>query len=613
MESRPNLMDVSDLSFDFATLTDGYRRTALTPSAVVRAVYQRIRAATDNPVWISLRDEAEAVLNADALYARAAREGIDALPLYGIPFAVKDNIDVAGVPTTAACPEFCYAPEATATVVQLLERAGAIFIGKTNLDQFATGLTGTRSPYGVCRNAFDARFIAGGSSSGSALAVALGHVSFALGTDTAGSGRVPAGFNNIVGLKPSRGLLSTAGVVPACRSLDCVSVFALTADDVQTVFEVAQAADHADVFSRSARVPQRLPRTAFRFGVPRREQWEFFGDTQALLLFERSIERMCAAGGTPVEIDFAPFRAAGDLLYNGPWVAERYAALKGFLNGHGSALHPVTRAVLDDADHYSATDAFEGLYRLKALEQDTRAAWRDMDVLLVPTAGTIYRIDDVLANPLALNANLGHYTNFVNLLDLCALALPAGFRADGLPFGITLIAPPLHDAWLCALGAIYHRHLGGTLGATRLPLPPAASAIPKIADDEVPLAVVGAHLTGLPLNHQLIERGARLLRACRTTPRYKLFALPNTQPPKPGLVFTGDAPGHAIEVEVWAVPVDQFGSFVAAVPPPLAIGTVTLDDGTQVKGFVCEGYAVRSAEDISHFGGWRNYLASKTG
>ena len=603
-------MDLANLSFDIETLADGYRRALFTPGDVIRSGYARIRAATDNPIWIDLRDEQDALSHAEKLHARVQQEGRAQLPLYGIPFAVKDNIDVAGIATTAACSKFSYLPAASARVVQRLEQAGAIFIGKTNLDQFATGLTGTRSPYGICRNAFDVRYIAGGSSSGSALAVALGQVSFALGTDTAGSGRVPAAFNNIVGLKPTRGLLSTVGVVPACRSLDCVSVFALTADDTQSVFNVAQAADAGDAFSRAARTQQRKNLTAFRFGVPRREQWEFFGDPHSLPLFEQSIEHLCAIGGTPVEMDFALFRAAGGLLYDGPWIAERHAGLKDFLASHTAALHPVTRTVLRDADRHSAVEVFEGLYRLKNLEQATRAAWRDMDLLLVPTTGTIFSIEQVLADPLALNTKLGHYTNFVNLLDLCALALPAGLRADGLPFGVTLIAPPLHDTWLCALGARYHRDLGGTLGATQFALPSASQAVAEAGTDEVALAVVGAHLSGLPLNRQLTERGARLLRACRTTPQYTLYALPNTQPPKPGLVFMGDTPGHAIEVEVWAVPLAAFGSFVAEVPPPLAIGTVTLDDGSQVKGFVCEGYAVRSAEDISRFGGWRAYLAA---
>ena len=597
-----------DLSFDIKTLADGYRRTVFTPCDVVRAAYARIRAVSGNPVWIDVRDERDALLHAENLHVRAQHEGTALLPLYGIPFAVKDNIDVAGVPTTAACAEFCYAPETTATVVRRLEQAGAIYIGKTNLDQFAAGLTGTRSPYGVCRNAFDARYIAGGSSSGSALAVALGQVSFALGTDTAGSGRVPAAFNNIVGLKPTRGLLSTAGVVPACRSIDCVSIFALTAEDAESVFDITQSADPADAFSRTLRTQQRKNIAAFRFGVPRCEQWEFFGDARCMPLFEQSIERLCAMGGTPVEIEFAPFRAAGDLLYDGPWIAERHAGLKDFLASHTHALHPVTRTVLSDAERYSAVHAFEGFYRLKTLEQATGAAWHDMDLLLVPTAGTIFSVDQVLADPLTLNAKLGHYTNFVNLLELCALALPAGFRADGLPFGITLIAPPLHDAWLCALGTTWQRHLGGTLGATRFALPSMPQAIPELGADEVPLAVVGAHLSGLPLNRQLTERGACLLRTCQTAPHYTLYALPNTQPPKPGLVFMGDAPAQAIDVEVWAVPLAAFGPFVAEVPPPLAIGTVTLDDGTRVKGFVCEGYAIQGAEDISSFGGWRPCL-----
>jgi allophanate hydrolase len=396
------------------------------------------------------------------------------LPLYGCPFAVKDNIDVAGMPTTAACKEFAQRPARSATVVDRLTRAGAILVGKTNLDQFATGLVGVRSPYGPVANPFDRRYIAGGSSSGSAVAVATGMVSFALGTDTAGSGRVPAAFNNIVGWKPTRGLLSCLGVLPACRTLDCVSILALTCDDARRVLQTARGFDRADPFSRPEgdRLDTAPPRPeSFRFGVPRREDLEFFGDPESPALFARSVAVLEQMKGRRVEIDFTPFRQAAQLLYGGPWVAERLAALKAFHAAHADAFLPVTRTIIDGAARFSAVDAFEGIYRLHALKRQAEAEWARMDVLLVPTTGTIYTIDQVEADPIALNNNLGYYTNFVNLLDLAAIALPGGFRRDGLPAGVTLIAPPFSDGLLGALGEEYHARLGTHLGATRNPHP----------------------------------------------------------------------------------------------------------------------------------------------
>jgi allophanate hydrolase len=594
-------------SLDLTTLLEGYRQGAASPVAVIGSVYERLRRHAGNPIWITTVPEAQARARAEAL--QAIREGPRRLALYGVPFAVKDNIDVAGLPTTAACPEYAYVPARHATCVQRLLDAGAILIGKTNLDQFATGLVGTRSPYGAVCNAFDPATISGGSSSGSAVAVALGLASFALGTDTAGSGRVPAAFNNIVGLKPTPGLVSTAGVVPACRSLDCVSVLALTAADARAVFDVLNAFDPADEYARDHRVLEAKPVERFRFGVPGSASLEFFGDAAQEKLFGEAVERLVRMGGTPVEVDLAPFLFAAALLYDGPWIAERYAALRAFFEARPEAFHPVTREVIAAATRYSAADAFEAQYRLAALKRATAPVWHRIDTLALPTTGSLYTIAAVEADPIRLNANLGRYTNFVNLLDLAAIALPSGFRPDGLPFGITLVAPALTDAWLCEMGERYQRATGLHLGACDARLPEAALAgdRPPVRDT-VRLAVVGAHLSGGPLNRQLTERGATLARVCRTAAAYRLHALSGTEPPKPGLVRGGAA---AIEVEVWEMPVEQFGSFVATIPAPLCIGTLELEDGEEVKGFLCETYAIRDAQDISSYGGWRKFLAAR--
>lgn len=595
-------------SLDFASLIRRYRTRALRPSDVVRAAYQRIAQRGNDPVWIHLIPEADALARARAL---ETRDRDVRLPLHGLPFAIKDNIDIAGYPTTAACPDFAYTPAQTAPVVQRLIDAGAILLGKTNLDQFATGLVGTRSPYGTCANAFDARYIAGGSSSGSAVAVATGLVSFALGTDTAGSGRVPAAFNNIVGLKPTRGVISSAGLVPACRSLDCVSIFALTGADAQAVLAVARGFDAADPYSRPTVEPARAFNGArFRFGVPRTDQLRFFGDTHAATAYRDALTRLEALGGIPVTIDLAPFRTAADLLYEGPWIAERLAAIRGFFASHADAIHPVVRAVIANGERYSATDLFQAQHRLEALKRDVAGQWETVDLLALPTAGTLYTVAQVEAEPFQTNIDLGYYTNFVNLLDLAAVAVPAGLRADGLPFGISLIAPAFSDEALCRLAEVFHRQSMPRLGATAFAHPPAAPPrVPHPPADVVALAVVGAHLTGQPLNSQLTALGARLLKTCHTAPHYRLYALRNTNPPKPGLARTIDGDGRAIEVEVWELTTKSFGAFVAAIPPPLGVGTIALDDGTQVKGFVCEPFALTHAEDITVYGGWRGYLA----
>ncbi len=598
--------------FDLATLAAGYQARRFTPQEIALEALARTATAAGNPIWIHRASSKELLAQADALTALAApgSPAAAALPLYGVPFAVKDNIDVAGMPTTAACPAFAYTPAMHAGSVAKLIAAGALVIGKTNLDQFATGLVGARSPYGAVRNSFDPRYVSGGSSSGSGVAVSLGQVAFALGTDTAGSGRVPAAFNSIVGLKPTRGLITNTGMVPACRSLDCVSVFALSCGEAVQVLDAMAGFDAADPYSRRApQMPPSVPSAGFRFAVPLPAQQEFFGDAAARTLFAAAIERLRALGGRAVEADFSPFFAAQELLYGGPWIAERTAELGAFLEVHPGDMHPVTRQVVESGLGYSAVDAFRAQYRLAALKRSAEPLWETADLLLVPGAPTIYTIAEVEADPVTLNSRLGIYTNFVNLLDLAALTVPAGFRPDGLPFGVTLIGPAFSDHALAALGARLHAAGCATAGACRAPVPAAAEAFPAGTDaPTVQVAVVGAHLSGMPLNGQLTSRGARLVRAARTAPRYRLYALTDQLPPKPGLVHVGrDSHGASVEVEVWEMPVAGFGALVAGIPAPLGIGTLTLDDGETVKGFLCEPYATAGREDITAMGGWRKF------
>jgi allophanate hydrolase len=613
------------LRLDVESLQEAYRAGALTPSQVAKVICQRLEQSPPS-VWIHRLSRDEILAAAVAIEKRAASAPSDlarlaAMPLYGIPFAVKDNIDVAGLPTTAALPAaITSVAGGSATVVTRLVEAGGFLVGKTNMDQLATGLVGTRSPYGAPGNPFDARFITGGSSSGSAVAVSRGLVSFALGTDTAGSGRVPAAFTNTVGLKPSPGLFSTAGVVPACRSLDCVSIFALTVDDVAAVARVLAAYDPGDPFSRpeanGALFDVVPPPTSFRFGVPRTADREYFGDREAERLFEAAEARFAALGGKAQPIDLQPFFETARLLYDGPWIAERLSAHETLVDQHPEALLPVVRDILRDGKAFTGMEVFRAQHRLAALRQQVRGVLADLDFLLTPTTPTIYTLAQIEAEPRKLNANLGRYTNFVNLLGLAALAVPNGFRADGLPSGVTLIGPSDSDARLAGFGAAYHRKLGGTIGAGghALPVPatrPIKTGATVAAAPTLRLAVVGAHLTGQPLNGQLIDLGARLVRTCNTAPRYRLFALPGIVPPKPGLLRSpADAPGVAIEVEVWEMPLQNFGAFFARITPPLGMGTVELEDGEKVTGFLCEAYATVGARDISGFGGWRKFLAN---
>jgi allophanate hydrolase len=575
-------------NLQIASLRAAYRQGWLTPAELVERVLQRVDQYPDPAVWIS-RVPTQAVRErAAALMAMDAAD----LPLYGIPFAVKDNMDVAGVPTTAACPAFAYTPERTATVVQRLLDAGAILIGKTNLDQFATGLVGTRSPYGAPRCVFDPRYVSGGSSSGSAVAVAAELVSFALGTDTAGSGRVPAAFNNLVGIKPSRGLLSTAGIVPACRSLDCVSVFAATVSDACAVVAVAQGPDPLDPYSREGGSAS-LPHRGLRVGVLAEADRCFDGDAGSAVLYDAAVERMRALGAEILTFDYAPFREASALLYAGPWVAERLAAIAPFYAAHAGALDPTVRGIIESGSAYSAADLFVAQYRLQALLRDTASAWDAFDVMLLPTAPTIPTVESVAADPVGRNSLLGTYTNFVNLLDLAAVAVPAGFRPDGLPFGVTLVAPRCTDAALAGWADRLH----------------AASLVPG----RVAIAVAGAHLSGMALNHELLTLGGTLRRQTRTAPGYRLYALAGVVPAKPGLVRDATASGPGIEVEVWELDEAGLGRFVSDIPAPLGIGKVALADGLELCGFICEASATQGATDITEYGGWRAYLASQAG
>jgi allophanate hydrolase len=485
--------------------------------------------------------------------------------------------------------------------VDRLIAAGALCVGKTNMDQFATGLTGTRSPHGPVRNYFHPRYISGGSSSGSALAVAAGQVTFSLGTDTAGSGRVPAAFNHLVGLKPTRGSLSTRGVVPACRSLDCVSIFTHDVADARMIMDIAAGFDPLDPFSRDAGSSAPPHGGPFRFGVPRPDQLEFFGNSEAAALYEAALWRLASLGGQRIEIDFTPFEQTAALLYGGPWVAERYAAIEAVVRKQPAAMEPTVRQIISGGAQHSAVDAFRAMYRLAELRRAADEQMEHVDVLALPTTGTIYRIDEVQGNPIALNTNLGRYTNFMNLLDMAGLAVPMGFLSAGVPMGVTLCGPAWSEPMLLSIGQRYQEDLSR---AVVVPAPVRLEAAAKVK-----VAVVGAHLSGMPLHWQLEQRGARLVASSQTAPVYRFYALAASKPPKPALIHVGEG-GASIVVEVYEMGEAEFGSFVALVPPPLAIGTVELADGTSVRGFVAEPRAMNGATDITHFGSWRAYIAS---
>jgi allophanate hydrolase len=567
----------------------------------------QLNEQTRDPAWICLATEAQL----EAQLAALAQRTLGDCPLYGVPFAVKDNIDVAGWITTAACPDFAYLATDTARVVTRLMQAGAVLLGKTNLDQFATGLVGTRSPYGWVPNAFSAEHISGGSSSGSASVVARGLVSFALGTDTAGSGRVPAGFNNLIGFKPTPGVVSNAGIVPACRTLDCVSLLTLTAADAATVYRVIAGRDAPasaePVFHRPGCPRYALPPRP-RVGIPNDP---FFASDAYRELFEASRRHLQALEWAHGAFDFVPFAKVAALLYQGPWTAERYAVAGALIERRAPGIDPVVAAVISAGKQHSALDAFNALYRVRELEAQTQRVWDDFDVLMVPTAPNLPKQSDVAAEPFRCNSELGTYTNFVNLLGLAAVAVPCGFTAGGLPFGVTFIARGGSDWALIELAAQWQRSRGLPLGTQLRALQADDARITATPPGAIPLAVVGAHLQGMPLHHQLAARGARLRAVTRTGACYRLYALNGTDPPKPGLVRADD--GAAIAVEVYDMPADTLGSLLAEIPPPLGLGTIELGDGTWVKGFICEPRALAGARDITAFGGWRAYAAANPG
>ncbi|KAF1046578.1 MAG: Allophanate hydrolase [Herbaspirillum frisingense] len=589
-----------------SALLQAYRSGAATPGKMIADLLARIEASGRDEVWISRVSAKQLKQQAAALDLMLQIKGetvFEAMPLFGIPFAVKDNIDVAEMATTGACPEFSRPASASATVVQRLQAAGALLVGKTNLDQFATGLVGVRSPYGAVRNAIKPEYVSGGSSSGSAVAVALGQVLFSLGTDTAGSGRVPAAFNHLVGLKPTRGLISAQGLLPACRTLDCISIFAHDVADAWRVLHSAAGNDHQDAYSRKPAMLG-VKRRGYRIAVP--EQPEFYGDALARDAYQRTLARIAAMPGvTLTSIPFDVFSDAAQLLYHGPWVGERRAALGDFFVEHNAAVHPVVRQITAQADNYDAVDTFHAQYRLADLRREAETLLDGSDLLLVPTTTTFPTIAEVEADPVARNSQLGYYTNFVNLMDMAALAIPGDWRSDGLPAGVTLIGPAGSDHLLAEAGAQFQRLLGGATQADAI-----ATAPLPFNEPSVKVCVVGAHLSGQPLNWQLLEAGARRVAVTSTAATYRLYALAGTTPPKPGLARTGAGDGAAIAVELWEMPLRQFGGFVAAIPAPLGIGTVELADGSMVKGFICEPAGIAGAADITHHGGWAAYLAA---
>jgi allophanate hydrolase len=590
---------------DLTSVRNAYK-AGLSPLDLVEEIIERCKASDDPAIFITPTSREALRQAARDLLAKAPEA--NSLPLWGVPFAVKDNIDVAGLPTTAACPAFAYHPEADATVIARLKAAGAIVIGKTNLDQFATGLNGTRSPHGAPRSVFDRGYVSGGSSSGSAVAVAAGLASFSLGTDTAGSGRVPAAFNNLVGIKPTPGLVPNVGVVPACRSVDVVTVFASTVGDGIAVRRIMEGYDGRDPFSREA-TPATLPSARPRVGVLASTEREFYGNGQVETLYDAAIERARSLGAEIVPFDYAPFREAAELLYSGPWLAERLAAVKDFLTTNADDFDPTVRTIIEGARGYDAVAVFEGKYRLEALRQKTKTEWEKADFLMLPTSPTTYTVEQMLADPIVRNSHFGRYTNFANLLDCAAIAVPAGFDAKGhLPAGVMLVGPAFTDDALAPFADAMHRAANSGMGKDRMATLPDESRVPSKTADVVPIVVVGAHLTDMPLNHELTKKGGYRMKTGRTDGSYRLFALSGTVPPKPGLVRDPGFTGHGIEVEVWALPPAAFARFVQNIPAPLGIGKILLEDGSRVSGFLCENHAVAGARDITEFGGWRNFI-----
>lgn len=594
---------LSNLPFTLSALREAYA-TGIRPSDVIDEVFARLDKVNDPGIFIHLRDRESLKAEAEALGAYDPE-----MPLWGIPFAAKDNIDVAGIETTAACPAYAYTPDADAFVIANLRAAGALVIGKTNLDQFATGLVGVRTPYGAPLNAVDPEIVPGGSSGGSGVIVGHGVVTFSLGTDTAGSGRVPAALNNIVGLKPTLGALSATGVVPACRTLDTISIFALTVDDAYEAFAIARGFDPLDAYSKP--IPHKELTTMtmpLRIGVPDAGSIEFFGDDVQKAAFERDVALLKAKGATIEHIDFAPLYAIANMLYEGAWVAERYTVIDDLLATNPDAIHPVTRKIITHAESMSAADAFKGIYRLAELKREAEPMLEGLDMLCVPTIPTFYTVADLEADPVTPNSNNGTYTNFVNLLDMCAIAVPTAPRTDGRPGSVTLIAAAGEDADVAAIARGFEEDCLRNLGATAHPVPTPA-ALPEPVSDHIELAVCGAHMSDLPLNWQLTDLGATFVRKAATSANYRFYALAGGPPARPGLVKSEGAGCGAVALEVWSLPKSAFGAFMAGIPAPLGIGTVELSDGSLVKGFICEASGTTGATDITAIGDWRAFLA----
>lgn len=573
------------------TLTDLHAAYAAGASVcdVLQEVFARIAAVDDPGIFLHLADLTTLEGEIAALGAYDPSR-----PLWGVPFAVKDNIDVIGMPTTAACPAWTYMPERDAFAVARLRAAGAIPIGKTNLDQFATGLVGTRTPWPVPRNALDPNIVPGGSSSGSAVSVGHGFVPFALGTDTAGSGRVPAALNGVVGLKPTLGMISASGVVPACRTLDTISIFARNVPDAYAVFQVVAGYDAADPYGRQIAAPALRPAPpAIRVGVPDAKSREFFDDALQAAAFARDLDNLRDHGAHIVEMDFTPFFDVANMLYEGAWVAERHSVIAELLATQPDAVHPVTRAIIGKAEGLSATDAFRGIYRLAELKRACEPLISAVDMLVVPTIPTFYTCDDLTADPVTPNSNLGTYTNFVNLLDLCALAIPTPARGDGRPGSLTLIGPAGQDAALAAVALALD---GLTIAAS------------EVSDDQIAIAVCGAHMSGLPLNHQLTELGGQFLKATSTAPCYSFYALAGGPPVRPGLVRR-ETGGASIALELWALPKIALGHLMCQIPAPLGLGSIELADGSHATGFLCEAAGTLDGKEITSVGGWRQYLS----
>lgn len=594
---------LSDLLMTIPALHQAYGR-GVAPQDVVAEVFRRIEEINDPGIFITLFEQHDVIAAAEALGAFDPEK-----PLWGIPFAIKDNIDTAGYETTAACPAFAYTSDEDAFLVSLLKDAGALLIGKTNLDQFATGLVGVRTPYGAPLNALDPEIVPGGSSGGSGVIVSHGAVAFALGTDTAGSGRVPAALNNIVGLKPTLGAFSASGVVPACKSIETVSVFALTVSDAYAVFQVANCYDSKDSYARRIpALPLTKPKPGLKIGIPDANSRQFFGDTCQETSFADSVAFLKSNQFDIVELDFTPFYEVAHMLYEGAWVAERYTVIEELLNSDPQAIHPVTQDIIKLAETKSAADAFRGFYRLKDLIRRVEPVLKAVDLLCVPSIPTFYTVADLAEDPITPNSRFGTYTNFVNLMDMCGIAVPTPPRVDGKPGSVTFLGPTGEDALVASVATVIEARPNRLLGATRVPAGPPA-ILPQAESTTITLAVCGAHMTGLPLNGHLVERGATFKATTRSAPDYRFYALAGGPPFRPGMVKVAAGSGGAIDMELWEMPLAAFGSFMMTIPAPLGIGTISLADGTSVKGFICEAAGVEGARDITHLGSWRAYLA----